>query len=153
MTENVIMADPVRCVEVLHRLEAVGVRLSLDDFGTGSSALAYLKRLPVDKLKIDKSFVLNMDRDEADAIIVQSTVELGRRLGLAVVAEGVEGQATWTQLGRFGCELAQGFFVGRPVSATELTASITRSRDLPPTSGGWTDQRQARRPATNTMPS
>lgn len=132
VTENVVMADPARCFDVLRRLEALGVRLSLDDFGTGSSTLAYLKRLPVHKLKIDKAFVLNMDRDQADAVIVQSTVELGQRLGLCVVAEGVEAPETWTQLLDFGCEFAQGFFLGRPVSAAELTASISRVGDLPP---------------------
>lgn len=161
VTENVIMADPARCLEVLQRLEAVGVGLSLDDFGTGSSALAYLKRLPVDKLKIDKSFVLNMDRDEADAVIVQSTVELGRRLGLCVIAEGVESEEVWTQLRSLGCTLVQGFLLARPVSAAELTALISRHRDLLPAGVGarrlpWADQGdqpQMRRPATNTIPS
>ncbi len=131
VTERAVMADPARCVELLRGLEALGVRLSLDDFGTGSSTLAYLKTLPVHKIKIDKAFVLNMDRDEADAAIVQSTVELGRRLGLSVVAEGVGGPETWTQLLNFGCEFAQGFFLGPPVSAAELSASISRVGALP----------------------
>jgi diguanylate cyclase (GGDEF)-like protein len=131
VTEKAVMADPARCVELLRKLEALGVRLSLDDFGTGSSTLAYLKTLPVHKVKIDKAFVLNMDHDEADAAIVKSTVELGRRLGLSVVAEGVEGPETWTQLLNFGCDFAQGFFLGQPVSAAELAASISRVRDFP----------------------
>jgi predicted signal transduction protein with EAL and GGDEF domain len=86
VTENVIMADPVRVIEVLQRLKALGVGLSLDDFGTGSSSLSYLKRLPVDELKIDRSFVLAMGESEPDEVIVRSTTELARRLGLNVVA-------------------------------------------------------------------
>lgn len=121
ITENVIMADPFRAMGVLERLRALGVGLSLDDFGTGSSSLAYLKRLPVDELKIDRSFVLNLLDDERDAVIVRSTVEMSRALGLRVVAEGIETAAAWERLRSFGCDQAQGYYLSRPVPADELT--------------------------------
>jgi len=120
VTENVIVADPVRVIAVLESLKRIGVSLSLDDFGTGSSTLSYLKRLPVDELKIDKSFVMAMQESKADEVIVRSTIELSQRLGLRVVAEGVETEAIWEQLARTGCEEAQGFFLQRPVPAHEL---------------------------------
>jgi EAL domain-containing protein (putative c-di-GMP-specific phosphodiesterase class I) len=121
VTENIIMADPVRVIEVLERLKALGVGLSLDDFGTGASSLSYLKRLPVDELKIDRSFVLAMRESEADATIVRSTTELAQRLGLRVVAEGVENLETWQELTDIGCEQAQGFYLQRPIDADEFT--------------------------------
>jgi diguanylate cyclase (GGDEF)-like protein len=120
VTENIILADPVRVMDVLAKLKQVGVTLSLDDFGTGSSSLSYLKRLPLDELKIDRSFVMAMETSAADEVIVRSTTELAQRLGLRVVAEGVETEAAWDQLARAGCEEAQGFFVQRPVPAAEL---------------------------------
>ena len=126
ITENVVMADPVRVMDVLARISELGVELSLDDYGTGTSSLAYLKRLPVRELKIDRSFVMNMDAEERDAVIVRSTVELARSLGLRVVAEGVESAEVWTQLSEFGCELAQGYFLSRPIPGQEVTGSIER---------------------------
>jgi EAL domain-containing protein (putative c-di-GMP-specific phosphodiesterase class I) len=122
ITESTMLADPVRTKLVLDRLAGLGVRLSIDDFGTGYSSLAYLKRLPVNELKIDRSFVMNMSRDEDDAVIVRSTIDLGRNLGLEVVAEGVEDEATWRKLGSLGCHVAQGYYLSRPVPADELTA-------------------------------
>jgi diguanylate cyclase (GGDEF)-like protein len=122
VTENIVMTDPERMIEVLGALRDIGVGLSLDDFGTGSSSLAWLKRLPVDELKIDKSFVIAMDESEADSVIVQTTVELAQRLGLRVVAEGVETLMAWDHLAETGCEEAQGFFLQRPVPADELSA-------------------------------
>ena len=98
ITETTIMVDPARAAVILSRLSAMGVSLSIDDFGTGYSSLAYLKRLPVDEIKIDKSFVLNMASDKSDAVIVRSTIELARNLGLRVVAEGVESEQVWNQL-------------------------------------------------------
>jgi diguanylate cyclase len=124
VTENIILADPVRVIEVLAELKRVGVSLSLDDFGTGSSSLSYLKRLPVDELKIDRSFVMAMEESQADEVIVRSTTELAQRLGLRVVAEGVETAAAWEQLSHAGCEEAQGYFLQRPVPAAELTEWI-----------------------------
>jgi diguanylate cyclase (GGDEF)-like protein len=128
ITENSVMADPGRVLGVLKALREMGVELALDDFGTGYSSLAYLKRLPVHELKIDKSFVMNMAGDESDAIIVQSTIGLARNLRLRVVAEGVEDQAAWDELVALGCDVAQGFFFGRPMPAAETTAWLYRSR-------------------------
>ncbi|MEO8322759.1 MAG: EAL domain-containing protein, partial [Actinomycetota bacterium] len=115
ITESSIMADPVRLVDVLAKLNDAGIGLSIDDFGTGYSSLVQLKRLPVDEIKIDKSFVLGMSHNENDAVIVQSTIDLGRNLGLRVVAEGVEDQATMDMLTDLGCDIAQGFFLSRPI--------------------------------------
>jgi diguanylate cyclase (GGDEF)-like protein/PAS domain S-box-containing protein len=120
ITESTMLADPVRAKAVLERLAAMGFRLAIDDFGTGYSSLAYLKRLPVDEIKIDRSFVMNMNVDEDDAIIVRSTIDLGRNLGLEVVAEGVETREIWERLGSLGCTIAQGDFLSRPVPAEEL---------------------------------
>jgi diguanylate cyclase (GGDEF)-like protein len=120
VTENIILADPVRVIGVLGELKRTGISLSLDDFGTGSSSLAYLKRLPVDELKIDRSFVMAMEDSPADEVIVRSTTELAQRLGLRVVAEGVETAAAWEHLARTGCEEAQGYYLQRPVPAAEL---------------------------------
>ena len=127
VTETVLMADPARALEVLHRLSAMGVSLSIDDFGTGYSSLEYLKRLPVNVLKIDKSFVLNMSDDVADAMIVRSTIDLARNLGLRVVAEGVEDQAAYDTLRGLGCHLGQGFLMSRPVTADALEALLDDS--------------------------
>jgi diguanylate cyclase (GGDEF)-like protein len=121
ITESSIMSDPVRALDVLTRLDEMGVRLSIDDFGTGYSSLAYLKRLPVDELKIDRGFVMNMTRDRADAFIVRCAVDLGRNLGLRVVAEGVEDAATVEALAKLGCTQAQGYYFSRPAPAQELT--------------------------------
>jgi diguanylate cyclase (GGDEF)-like protein len=121
ITESTIMADPVRAIEVLTRLSDMGVGFSVDDFGTGYSSLAYLKRLPVSELKIDRSFVMNMSKDDNDAIIVRSTIDLGRNLGLRVVAEGVETEDVWHSLQGLGCDTAQGYYLSRPVSPEELT--------------------------------
>jgi diguanylate cyclase (GGDEF)-like protein/PAS domain S-box-containing protein len=122
ITESTMLADPVRTKLVLDRLAGLGVRLSIDDFGTGYSSLAYLKRLPVNELKIDRSFVMNMSQDDDDAVIVRSTIDLGRNLGLEVVAEGVEDEETWRALGSLGCHVAQGYYLSRPVPAEELTS-------------------------------
>ena len=104
------------------------MKLAIDDFGSGYSSLGYLKRLPVDVLKIDKSFVVNMGSDEHDAVIVRSTIELGHNLGLEVVAEGVESEATWSDLARFGCDLAQGYYLSRPMPAPALPSWLQKAR-------------------------
>jgi EAL domain-containing protein (putative c-di-GMP-specific phosphodiesterase class I) len=121
ITESVIMADPMRSMAVLARLHDLGLGLSLDDFGVGYSSLAYLKRLPVTEIKIDKSFVMNITTDESDALIVRSTIGLARSLGLRVVAEGVETQEAWARLVSLGCDIAQGYFLCRPKPGGELT--------------------------------
>jgi diguanylate cyclase (GGDEF)-like protein len=122
ITEGAVMTDPAAAIAVLQQLAAAGVRLSIDDFGTGYSSLAYLKRLPVDEVKLDKSFVLGLTSDPDDEAIVRSTVDLARNLGLRMVAEGVEDQATWDALAAMGCELAQGYHLARPMPAEQATA-------------------------------
>ncbi|HUR50236.1 MAG TPA: EAL domain-containing protein [Acidimicrobiales bacterium] len=121
ITEGTVMADPTRVSRVLQILRNMGVEIALDDFGTGYSSLSYLKNLPVDELKIDKSFVTTMCVDANDAAIVRSTIDLARHLGKRTVAEGVEDQAVWDQLAKLGCEVAQGFWLGRPTPADDLT--------------------------------
>jgi len=120
ITESTIMADPERALVVLEEIAAMGVQLTIDDFGTGYSSLAYLKRLPVTTLKIDRSFVTNMLEDAQDALIVQSTIDLARNLGLFVVAEGVEDDATRMALADLGCHAGQGFLYGAPAVAEAL---------------------------------
>ena len=122
ITESAIMDDPVRAQQTLEGLHAMGVDQSIDDFGTGYSSLAYLKRLPVQELKIDKSFVLKMERDADDAKIVRSTIDLGHNMGLKVVAEGLENPAVWELLARMGCDQGQGYFISRPMPAEQLAA-------------------------------
>ena len=122
ITESSIMADPVKAHRLLNEMSAIGVKIAIDDFGTGYSSLAYLKDLPVDQLKIDKSFVLNMHRDPSDAIIVKSVIDLGHNLGLQTVAEGIEDLATWRQLSNLGCDSAQGYFLAKPLPAADLEA-------------------------------
>jgi predicted signal transduction protein with EAL and GGDEF domain len=124
ITEDSVMADPVRASEVLERFRGLGVGVSLDDFGTGYSSLAYLKRLAVDELKIDRSFVMDMTTDEEDAVIVRSTVDLAKNLGLRVVAEGVETTEAWENLARMGCDVAQGYLLAKPLPPAEFTAWI-----------------------------
>jgi diguanylate cyclase (GGDEF)-like protein len=120
ITENAMMSNPAAAVEVLSSLDAMGVRLAVDDFGTGFSSLAYLKRLPVDELKIDKSFVTDLTRNENDLLIVRSTIELAHNLGLTVVAEGVEDAPTWERLKTLNCDAAQGYYMSRPQEPNAL---------------------------------
>jgi diguanylate cyclase (GGDEF)-like protein len=124
ITETTILADPFRVRQVLTRLNEMGLRLAIDDFGTGYSSLAYLKRLPVQTIKIDRSFVSGMCDDPSDATIVRSTIDLGRNLGLTIVAEGVESQEIWESLQGLGCSLAQGFLIGRPSPGEEIPQLI-----------------------------
>jgi diguanylate cyclase (GGDEF)-like protein len=120
VTESAIMRDFERAREALDCLRAAGIRISVDDFGTGQSSLAYLKSLPLDELKIDRSFVKDMLIDSQDEAIVRSVIELGHRLGLQVTAEGVEEPGTFEALRRFGCDLAQGYWMGRPLEELKL---------------------------------
>jgi len=125
ITEDTIMVDPVRVLDVAARLGELGVTLALDDFGTGASSLAHLKKLPIQELKIDRSFVMEMDRNPDDAVIVRSTVDLAHNLGLRVVAEGVETAASWEALTGFGCDVVQGYFLSRPLPPAQLEAWLT----------------------------
>jgi diguanylate cyclase (GGDEF)-like protein len=120
ITETTMLSDGARTQSALDRLSKLGIRISIDDFGTGYSSLAYLRRLPISEIKIDRSFVMNMVGCEDDAVIVRSTIDLGRNLGLSVVAEGVESEGIWTELRRLGCTSAQGYYLTRPVPADEL---------------------------------
>ncbi len=120
VTESALMADPTRALNVLTQLAEQGVCLAIDDFGTGYSSLAYLKRLPVHQLKIDRSFIQHLVEGGADAAIVASTIGLGHHLGLRVVAEGVETAEAWQLLAASGCDVSQGYHLSRPVTATEL---------------------------------
>ena len=122
ITENVVVADPELAIDVLHRIQALGVRTSVDDFGTGYSSLAYLKILPVDELKIDQSFIRDMTFSERDNALVRSMVDLGHHLGLSVVAEGVETLATMKALRSLGCDVAQGYYLARPQDAVSFQA-------------------------------
>jgi EAL domain-containing protein (putative c-di-GMP-specific phosphodiesterase class I) len=124
VTENVIMAEPERTSESLARLRELGVALSIDDFGTGYSSLAYLQRLPVDQLKIDRAFVHPMATDAGSAAIVRAAIDLAHNLHLAVVAEGVEDRSSWDLLLELGCEMAQGYYISRPLSPDEVESWV-----------------------------
>ena len=120
------MGDAARCMEVLQRLHDLGVHLSIDDFGTGYSSMAYLRRLPVDELKIDRSFVLGMTTTPQDLVLVRTAIDLGHNLGLTVVAEGVEGADHVDALRELGCDIAQGYHYARPMDAERMTELLTR---------------------------
>jgi EAL domain-containing protein (putative c-di-GMP-specific phosphodiesterase class I) len=130
VTENAVMADADRTLAILARLRELGVRISIDDFGTGHSSLARLKAMPVDELKIDKGFVLHMDDDDQDAAVVEAAVTLAHRLDLTVTAEGVESPDTWQRLRDLGCHHAQGFLFSRPVPSEQLAVwASARARE------------------------
>jgi EAL domain-containing protein (putative c-di-GMP-specific phosphodiesterase class I) len=130
ISESTVMTDSARAEEVLDRFGAMGVRLSLDDFGTGHSSLGYLRRLPLDRVKIDRSFVMGMTRHEDDAEIVRWTIDLARSLGLEAVAEGVETDEIQDTLTMLGCPSAQGFHISRPVPADDFLAwALAEGRD------------------------
>jgi diguanylate cyclase (GGDEF)-like protein/PAS domain S-box-containing protein len=124
ITESALMHDPERALQVVNQIAALGMRLSIDDFGTGYSSLAYLKRLPVHSLKIDRSFVRDMLIDDQDAIIVRSTIGLAHSLGLLVVAEGVEDLDTLARLKEYGCDEAQGYILSKPQPAAVAGATL-----------------------------
>ena len=127
ITESAIMGDPKRALGILEELHNMGFKLSVDDFGTGYSSLAYLKKLPVSELKIDQSFVFHMADDQDDATIVRSTIDLGHNMGLVVVAEGIENQATWDMLQAMGCDLAQGYYISKPMAADALLKWVAQA--------------------------
>jgi EAL domain-containing protein (putative c-di-GMP-specific phosphodiesterase class I) len=136
LTESGVMADPQKALPILRELHTLGIVLAVDDFGTGYSSLAYLRQLPVDEVKIDKSFVLGMGTDLGDLAVVRSIVELGHSLGLIVVAEGVEEDIARDQLEAMGCDVAQGYLVSRPLPEDRLEA--------------WLQARTARAPGRHT---
>ena len=121
------MADPAHALAVMSLLQSLGIRLSIDDFGTGYSSLTHLRELPVDEIKIDKSFVTRMTANPADAAIVRTVIDLAHNLDKQVCAEGVEDEMTWRALGEMGCDLAQGYWISRPVPADKLLTWLTES--------------------------
>ena len=127
ITESSIMADPAHALAIMSLLQTQGIRLSIDDFGTGYSSLTHLRELPIDEIKIDKSFVLGMSESEADAAIVRTVIDLGHNLGKQVCAEGVEDEETWRILSRLGCDLAQGFWISRPIPADAFMEWLSAS--------------------------
>ena len=128
ITETAVMSEPVRAVECIRRLSALGFQVAIDDFGTGYSSMAYLKELLVAKIKIDRSFVKDMAVNHNDAVIVRATVELGHNLGLKVVAEGVEDQASWDKLKGLGCDSAQGYYMSRPLPTKDFMDWLQKSQ-------------------------
>ncbi|MGH2680586.1 MAG: putative bifunctional diguanylate cyclase/phosphodiesterase [Actinomycetota bacterium] len=145
LTESFLVADSGRSDAVLNRLARLGIGLSIDDFGTGFSSLSYLKRLPIEELKIDRSFVSHMMDRVEDFTIVRATVELGRNLGLRVVAEGVQDRETFDRLGDFGCDEAQGYYIAKPLepasfwrwlSAREAEFDVTPRAEAAPAADG-----------------
>ena len=133
ITESTIMADPALAIQILGRLNAMGVQLAIDDFGTGYSSMAYLKELPVHELKVDQSFVAHMTSNSRDAVIVHSTVDLGRNLGLRVVAEGVEDSLTLQHLDLLGCHAVQGYHISRPIPPDDLISWLEQQQAATPT--------------------
>ena len=127
ITESTAMTNPDRTLGILHELHARGLKLAIDDFGTGYSSLARLRYMPVDVLKIDRSFVRELDRDEQNASMVSAMVALASNLGMTPLAEGIETEAEWRALMERGCELGQGFFFSRPVPPDEIVAIHRRA--------------------------
>jgi diguanylate cyclase (GGDEF)-like protein len=121
ITEGDIMADPIRARELLVQFNAMGIILSIDDFGTGYSSLGYLKQLPVEEIKIDRSFVMEMTEDENDAVIVRATIDLAHNLGMWIVAEGVKDRKTWELLKSLNCDVAQGYYISEAIPAQQFT--------------------------------
>jgi EAL domain-containing protein (putative c-di-GMP-specific phosphodiesterase class I) len=127
ITENTLVADLEHGAEILVQLAKLGVRIAIDDFGPRYSSLSYLKCLPINTVKIDKSFILDMAHDDNDRAIVRSIIGLGRNLGFCVLAEGVENADTWTLLENWGCDAAQGYHVSRPILGHDLNQWISQT--------------------------
>ncbi|MDH3647524.1 MAG: EAL domain-containing protein [Gammaproteobacteria bacterium] len=120
ITESAVMQDAEQATRVLHTLREIGIKVAVDDFGTGQTSLSLLKKLPLNELKIDKSFVRDLRADSGDGIIIKSTIDLGHNMGLVVVAEGVEDNYAWNLLKSYGCDSVQGYLVSKPLSAEDL---------------------------------
>jgi diguanylate cyclase len=126
VTESYLVTDPTLIHSNLQQLCDQGIKLALDDFGTGYSSFTHLRRLPIDELKIDRSFIADLDQERDDAVIVRSTIDLAHSLNLSVVAEGVETEAVWNQLRELGCDQAQGYYLAAPLPAHSLTGWLLR---------------------------
>jgi two-component system CheB/CheR fusion protein len=129
LTESALMADPDAAHQQLRQLKAAGLRVSIDDFGTGHSSLACLRRYPLDELKIDRSFIIDLERSSRDVAVLRSIMTLSKALSLDVVVEGVETRGQHTLLRELGCEVAQGFLFSRPVSAEAAQRWLPRATD------------------------
>ncbi len=129
ITERSVIADPALGIAAIERLRAAGYAIAIDDYGSGLSSLTYLKQIPADELKIDKSFICTLDTSHRDPLIVRSTIDLAHALGMAVTAEGVESPAAYALLGVMGCDFAQGYLIGRPMALDELLPFITSFDD------------------------
>jgi EAL domain-containing protein (putative c-di-GMP-specific phosphodiesterase class I) len=129
VTESAIMGEPEAAINVLRRLDEIGIDLAIDDFGVGQSSLAYLRRLPVREIKLDKTFLLKLPESPQDQTIVRSVIELGHGLGYRVTAEGVEDAATLRLLREFGCDYAQGYYIGKPMTADAFLALAASWRE------------------------
>ena len=127
ITENMLMDDVEGSVETLHRLKALGLYLSIDDFGTGYSSLSYLKRFPIDRLKVDRSFITQVTTDAGDASVTQAIIAVAHNLGLSVTAEGVEEESQLAFLREYNCEEVQGYFFSRPLPAKDLEQLLRRT--------------------------
>lgn len=127
LTESTLLSDPLRAVDIIEQLAELGVQLEVDDFGTGYSSLAYLKSLPIQALKIDKSFIADLLDDPQDRIIVESTIKMAHNLGLEIIAEGVEDEATLVELVKMECDAIQGFYFSKPLPADELSQWLVRN--------------------------
>jgi len=128
ITESSMIKDPDLALEILNRLTKRGLKISIDDFGTGYSSLAYLKKLPVNEIKIDKSFVTDMLTSENDAVIVKSIIDLSHNLGLNVVAEGVEDKETVDRLQSLGCDVLQGYYFSKPLSSKDFLEWLRKKK-------------------------
>ncbi len=121
ISEGDIMSEPIRARHTLEKIKKSGINLSIDDFGTGYSSLNYLNKLPIDEIKMDRSFVMEMNKDENDDVIVKATIELAHNIGLKIVAEGVHDKETWERLKELGCDIAQGHYISRPLSSADFS--------------------------------
>lgn len=126
VTESVVITNPQQSIEVLNRLHKSGIEIAVDDFGTGYSSLAYLKLLPLSKLKIDKYFIMDMIKDDNDAMIVRSTIDLAHNLGMQVIVEGIEEKEILELLSILGCKLGQGYFISRSISENDFEKWIVK---------------------------
>ena len=129
ITESVMMTNPKKSIDVLNQLDKLDIEIAVDDFGTGYSSLAYLKRLPLSKLKIDKSFIMDMIEDDNDAMIVRSTIDLAHNLGMQVIAEGIEEEESLSLLNILRCDFGQGYFINRPISADNFEQWILQQNN------------------------
>jgi EAL domain-containing protein (putative c-di-GMP-specific phosphodiesterase class I) len=131
ITEGSVMHQPENALEIIQRLHSMGYKFSMDDFGTGYSSLAYLKKMPLMEIKIDKSFVMDIINSENDAAIVKATISLGHNLGLQVTAEGVENEEILSRLHEYGCDIAQGFYFTKPLSVNDFNQWMDASKCQP----------------------